>query len=127
MNIDNILNSRVVYSDSIKDRQSVVLCKMRTMKNHGYFSWRKQSDRQFLSKVFGIVMNAHYISSMYGVTDFNCLDRGCFALYLLNRNYEEVIVTSGDYSNRSSIIKVDEETLSLILDECDRFIESSKQ
>ena len=127
MNINNILNSRVVYSDSIKDRQSVVLCKMRAMKNHGYFSWRKPSDRPFLSKVYGIVMNAHYISSMYGVTDFNCLERGCFALYLLNRNYEEVIVTSGDYSNRSSIIKVDEETLSLILDECDRFIESSKQ
>ena len=139
MSINNIYNSKVVYSENIKKRQANVLASMEDVGIHGFFDDGYAKYKPFFKKLTDILRKTNYISFRYMVSSMWFTDsRLCsfdeinpnlayFNLSLYDSNYNEIQVTSGNYRDMSKYIKPDEETLALILDECVNLINTIKQ
>lgn len=135
---NNINNKNVIYSDYIKDRQANVLVEMKNLGMKGYIS---NNDRyeEFFNNVTNILKKSNYISYGYKATNIWFTDsrlcsydeitpnKAYLIITVIDGSYNDAKLTSGYCSPNSFSIKINEETLSLILDECVKLINHIKR
>ena len=137
--IDN-MNNNNIYSDEIIKRQAAILLEMREgVGIHGYIC---DDDKytEFRNGLTEILREKNYIRPSYKVSsmwfsdgklcnfDIQKINNAYFDIISQDGYYNEVTTTSGNYRNLPpNCRQVSEETLSLILDECEKLINHLKQ
>lgn len=129
-----------VYSDNIKKRQAYVLASINENCGvNGFFQNGKDKFKPFFKAITDILREAKCIPFSYSVDDMWFNDsrllsydeinpnRAYFEMSSYNRNYNEIKVTSCDYKYPNSCVKVSEDTLSIILNECENLIADFKR
>lgn len=129
------------YSDKIKKRQAAIFLEMEeTLGIHGFISDGSDEFKEFLNNLTemlrkrGCIRPSYKVSSMWFNDGKLCsfdeqnINSVYFNLSLHDRNYNSIEITSGNYRVfPKNCYHASEETLSLILDECDKLIERLKQ
>ena len=137
--IDN-MNNNNIYSDEIIKRQAAILLEMREgVGIHGYIC---DDDKytEFRNGLTEILREKNYIRPSYKVSsmwfsdgklcnfDIQKINNAYLDIFSQDGYYNEVTTTSGNYRNLPpNCRQVSEETLSLILDECEKLINHLKQ
>ena len=137
--IDN-MNNNNIYSDEIIKRQAAILLEMREgVGIHGYIC---DDDKytEFRNGLTEILREKNYIRPSYKVSsmwfsdgklcnfDIQKINNAYLDISSQDGYYNEVTTTSGNYRNLPpNCRQVSEETLSLILDECEKLINHLKQ
>ena len=137
--IDN-MNNNNIYSDEIIKRQAAILLEMREgVGIHGYIC---DDDKytEFRNGLTEILREKNYIRPSYKVSsmwfsdgklcnfDIQKINNAYLDIFSQDGYYNEVTTTSGNYRNLpKNCRQVSEETLSLILDECEKLINHLKQ
>ena len=134
------MNNNNIYSDEIIKRQAAILLEMREgVGIHGYIC---DDDKytEFRNGLTEILREKNYIRPSYKVSsmwfsdgklcnfDIQKINNAYFNIFSQDGYYNEVTTTSGNYRNLPpNCRQVSEETLSLILDECEKLINHLKQ
>ena len=137
--IDN-MNNNNIYSDEIIKKQAAILLEMREgVGIHGYIC---DDDKytEFRNGLTEILREKNYIRPSYKVSsmwfsdgklcnfDIQKINNAYLDIFSQDGYYNEVTTTSGNYRNLPpNCRQVSEETLSLILDECEKLINHLKQ
>lgn len=132
--------SNNTYSDEIKKRQAAIFLEMNeTLGINGFISDGSEFKefRNNLTEMLrkrGCIRPSYKVSSMWYTDGKICsfdkqnINSVYFNLSLYDRNYNSIEITSGNYRMLpKNCYKATEETLSHILDECDKLIERLKQ
>ena len=137
--IDN-MNNNNIYSDEIIKRQAAILLEMREgVGIHGYIC-DEDKYTEFRNSLTEILREKNYIRPSYKVSsmwfsdgklcnfDIQKINNAYLDIFSQDGYYNEVTTTSGNYRNLPpNCRQVSEETLSLILDECEKLINHLKQ
>ena len=137
--IDN-MNNNNIYSDEIIKRQAAILLEMREgVGIHGYIC-DEDKYTEFRNGLTEILREKNYIRPSYKVSsmwfsdgklcnfDIQKINNAYLDIFSQDGYYNEVTTTSGNYRNLPpNCRQVSEETLSLILDECEKLINHLKQ
>ena len=134
------MNDNNIYSDEIIKRQAAILLEMREgVGIHGYICDESEYV-EFRNNLTEILRKKNYIRPSYKVLsmwfndgkicrfDTQKINNAYFNISSCDGYYNEVSITSGNYRVLpKNCHKVNEETLSLILDECEKLINRLKQ
>ena len=137
--IDN-MNNNNIYSDEIIKRQAAILLEMREgVGIHGYIC-DEGKYTEFRNGLTEILREKNYIRPSYKVSsmwfsdgklcnfDIQKINNAYLDIFSQDGYYNEVTTTSGNYRVLpKNCRQVSEETLSLILDECEKLINHLKQ
>ena len=134
------MSNNNIYSDEIIKRQAAIILEMREgVGIHGYIC-DEDKYTEFRNGLTEILREKNYIRPSYKVSsmwfsdgklcnfDIQKINNAYFNIFSQDGYYNEVTTTSGNYHNMPmNCRKVSEETLSLILDECEKLINHLKQ
>ena len=134
------MNDNNIYSDEIIKRQAAILLEMREgVGIHGYIC-DEDKYTEFRNGLTEILREKNYIRPSYKVSsmwfsdgklcnfDIQKINNAYLNIFSQDGYYNEVTTTSGNYRNLPpNCRQVSEETLSLILDECEKLINHLKQ
>ena len=121
------MNDNNLYSDEIIKRQAAILLEMEeSVGIHGFIN-DESEYAEFRNGLTEILRKKNYIRPSYKVSSMWFND-AYFNIRSCDGYYNEVSITSGNYRVLpKNCHKVNEETLSLILDECEKLINRLKQ
>ena len=134
------MNDNNIYSDKIIKRQAAILLEMKEgVGIHGFIG-DESEYAEFRNGLTEILIKKNYIRPSYKVMsmwfsdgklcsfDTQKINNAYFNISSCDGYYNEVSITSGNYRVLpKNCRKVNEETLSLILDECEKLINRLKQ
>ena len=134
------MNDNNIYSDEIIKRQAAILLEMKEgVGIHGFIGDESEYT-EFRNGLTEILRKKNYIRPSYKVLsmwfndgkicsfDTQKINNAYFNISSCDGYYNEVSITSGNYRVLpKNCNKVNEETLSLILDECEKLINCLKQ
>ena len=134
------MSNNNIYSDEIIKRQAAILLEMREgVGIHGYIC-DEDKYTEFRNGLTEILREKNYIRPSYKVSsmwfsdgklcnfDIQKINNAYLDIFSQDGYYNEVTTTSGNYRNLpKNCRQVSEETLSLILDECEKLINRLKQ
>ena len=133
--INQIYNNKIVYSNEIKERQMNVFIKLDEIINNSFFSNTSDVFKDFFKRVTDVLHKSNYVSFAYKASNMWYTDGRVLKsdkinienvyldITLYTANYKDYKVTSGNYGLDSKCSKLDEKTLSVILDLCDELID----
>ena len=129
-----------MYSDEIIKRQAAILLEMEEGVGIHGFICDESEYVEFRNGLTEILRKKNYVRPSYEVSsmqfndikicifDTQKINDAYFNIFSQDGYYNEVTTTSGNYRNMPmNCRKVSEETLSLILDECEKLIHHLKQ
>ena len=121
------MNDNNIYSDEIIKRQAAILLEMEEGVGIHGFICDESEYVEFRNNLTEILRKKNYIRPSYKVSSIWFND-AYFNIRSCDGYYNEVSITSGNYRVLpKNCHKVNEETLSLILDECEKLINRLKQ
>lgn len=121
------MNDNNIYSDEIIKRQAAILLEMEEGVGIHGFICDESEYVEFRNNLTEILRKKNYIRPSYKVSSMWFND-AYFNIRSCDGYYNEVSITSGNYRVLpKNCNKVNEETLSLILDECEKLINRLKQ
>ena len=134
------MNDNNIYSDEIIKRQAAILLEMKEGVGIHGFICDESEYIEFRNNLTEILRKKNYIRPSYKVLsmwfndgkicrfDTQKINNAYFNISSCDGYYNEVSITSGNYRVLpKNCHKVNEETLSLILDECEKLINRLKQ
>lgn len=136
---NNFFNTSMVYSVDTLNDQCEILTGLTCVGINGYIWSNHDIYKPFLNNITkilqenGYARNGYKASSMWFTDGRLCMgddkniNKAYLNISLLNSRYDEIKVTSGNYKGNSEYIKINEGTLKLILEECDKLCDYYKQ
>lgn len=140
LKVDSNMSNNDIYSDSIKKRQAAIFLELQeSLGIHGYICYGDEYA-DFRDNLTDMLVKRRCIRPSYKVkamwfddgkicrSDKQNIDSVYFNLSAYDSSYNSVTITSGDYRTfPKNTFRASEETLSLILDECDKLIIKLRQ
>lgn len=136
---NNNFNTSIVYSVDTLSDQCEILTGLTCMGIDGYIWDNHDIYKPFLNNITKILQehgysrNGYKASSMWFTDGRLCIgddkniNKAYFNISLLNSRYDEIKVTSGNYKGNSEYTKINEGTLILILEECDKLYDTFRE